>query len=45
MGALARWGLKKMIIGSTAERVIDHVASDVLIVRLSDQQLDEIYYR
>jgi universal stress protein E len=39
MGALARWGFKKMIIGSTAERVMDHMACDVLIVRLSDQQL------
>ena len=41
MGALARWGLKRMIIGSTAERVIDHIASDILIVRLSDRQLYE----
>ena len=39
MGALARWGLKRMIIGSTAERVIDQIASDVLIVRLGDSQL------
>jgi universal stress protein E len=39
MGALARWGVKKMIIGSTTERVIDHVACDVLIVRLSEHQL------
>lgn len=39
MGALARWSLKKMIIGSTAERVIDHMACDVLIVRLSEHQL------
>ena len=39
LGALARWGLKRMIIGSTAERVIDHISSDVLIVRLSDTQL------
>jgi universal stress protein E len=33
MGALARWGIKRMVIGSTAERVIDHLSSDVLIVR------------
>ena len=39
LGALARWGLKRMIIGSTAERVIDQIASDVLIVRLGDSQL------
>lgn len=34
MGALARWGLKRMIIGSTAERVMDHLPCDILIVRL-----------
>jgi universal stress protein E len=39
MGVLARWGLKRKIIGSTAERVVDHIASDVLIVRLGDSQL------
>ncbi len=33
MGALARWGIKRMIIGSTAERVLDHLPCDVLIVR------------
>ena len=41
MGVLARWGLKRMIIGSTAERVIDHIASDILIVRLGEHQLYE----
>lgn len=39
MGALARWGIKKTIIGSTAERVIDHVDCDLLIVRLGEHQL------
>ena len=39
MGALARWGLQRMIIGSTAEKVIDRVASDVLVVRLGESQL------
>jgi universal stress protein E len=39
MGALARWGLKRMIIGSTAERTIDHLACDVLVVRLGDRQI------
>ncbi len=39
MGALARWGIKKAIIGSTAERVIDHMACDVLIVQLGERQL------
>ncbi len=41
MGALARWGIKRMLIGSTAERVIDHLPCDVLIVRLSEYQLWE----
>ena len=41
MGALARWGVKRMIIGSTAERVIDHLPCDVLIVRISEYQLWE----
>jgi universal stress protein E len=33
MGAIARSGLKRRIIGSTAERVLDHLHCDVLIVR------------
>ncbi len=33
MGALARWGIRRMVIGSTAERVLDHLPCDVLIVR------------
>lgn len=33
MGGLARWSLKRAIIGSTAERVLDHLPCDVLIVR------------
>ena len=33
MGALARWGLKRAIIGSTAERVLDKLPCDILIVR------------
>ena len=33
MGALARWGLKRAIIGSTAERVLDQLPCDILIVR------------
>jgi universal stress protein E len=41
MGALARWGITRMLIGSTAERVIDHLPCDVLIVRLSEYQLWE----
>lgn len=41
MGALARGGLKRMIIGSTAERTIDHFDCDVMIVRLGDRQFYE----
>jgi len=33
MGALARWGLKRAILGSTAEKVLDHLTCDILIVR------------
>jgi universal stress protein E len=36
MGALARWGLRRMVIGSTAEQVLDHLPCDVLIVRAND---------
>ena len=35
MGAIARWGIKRAIIGSTAERVLDFLPCDVLIVRTS----------
>ena len=33
MGALARWGLKRAILGSTAEKVLDHLHCNILIVR------------
>jgi len=33
MGALARWGIKRMVIGSTTERVLDHLPCDVLVIR------------
>jgi universal stress protein E len=33
MGAVARTGLKRRMIGSTAEHVIDHVPCDILIAR------------
>jgi len=33
MGALARTGLKRRILGSTAEQVLDHLPCDILIVR------------
>lgn len=39
MGALARWGLRRMIIGSTAEKVLDHLPCDILIVRLPENAL------
>jgi universal stress protein E len=34
LGSLARWGLKKMVLGSTAEKVLDHLPCDILIVRV-----------
>ncbi len=40
MGALARWGIKRMIIGSTAERILDHLPSDVLIVRDNEYRIE-----
>lgn len=33
MGALARTGLKRRVLGSTAEHVLDHLPCDILIVR------------
>ena len=33
MGAVARTGLDKLIIGSTAEKILDHVPCDVLVVK------------
>lgn len=33
MGAVSRSGLKRLFIGSTAERVIDHLACDVLVIK------------
>lgn len=38
MGALSRWGLKRMAIGSTAERVMDHLPCDILIVKPSAER-------
>ncbi len=36
MGAIARWGLARKIIGNTAEKVLDDLPCDILIVRLDD---------
>jgi universal stress protein E len=33
MGAVSRSGLERIFIGSTAERVLDHISCDVLIVK------------
>jgi universal stress protein E len=33
MGAISRSGLKRLIIGNTAERVLDFLECDVLIVK------------
>ncbi len=35
MGALARSGLKRLLIGNTAERVLDYLPCDVLVVKPS----------
>lgn len=32
LGALARWSLKRRVIGSTAEKVLDHLPCDILLV-------------
>jgi universal stress protein E len=36
MGAIARWALARKIIGNTAEKVLDDLPCDILIVRLDD---------
>jgi universal stress protein E len=33
MGALARSGLKRLLIGNTAERLLDHLPCDLLVVK------------
>ena len=33
MGTQARWGIKRAVIGSTAERVLDHLPCDTLLVK------------
>jgi len=33
MGALARSGLKRLLIGNTAEQVLDHLQCDVLVIK------------
>jgi universal stress protein E len=33
LGAVARSGLKRLLIGNTAERVLDHLSSDILLVK------------
>ncbi|MEL7186654.1 MAG: universal stress protein [Pseudomonadota bacterium] len=40
MGALSRWGVKRALIGSTAEHIIDHLPCDTLIVRVGEYPLD-----
>ena len=36
MGVQARWGLKRSVIGSTAERVLDHLPCDTLLISNDD---------
>jgi universal stress protein E len=33
MGAVARWSRQREVIGSTAEKVLDHLPCDILIIR------------
>lgn len=33
MGALARWSMQRAVIGSTAEKVLDHLPCDILLIR------------
>jgi universal stress protein E len=33
MGAISRSGLRRLVLGNTAERVLDHLACDVLVVK------------
>jgi universal stress protein E len=33
MGAIARSGLKSLLIGNTAEKVLDHLTSDLLVIK------------
>ena len=43
MGAVARSGFDKLVIGSTAEKILDHLPCDVMIVKPAElyQQLSE----
>jgi universal stress protein E len=36
MGAISRSGMQRLLVGSTAERVLEHLSCDVLIVRPPD---------
>ena len=36
MGAVSRSRLREIFIGSTAERVLDHLPCDVLVVKAAD---------
>jgi universal stress protein E len=36
MGAVSRRGLAKIFIGSTAERVLEHLPCDVVVVKSPD---------
>jgi hypothetical protein len=33
MGAMSRLGLKRLLIGNTAEGVLDHLTCDVLVIK------------
>ena len=37
LGAIARGRMREMLVGGTAERVLDRIASDVLVIKLPGQ--------
>jgi universal stress protein E len=41
MGAIARRGLKRLFIGSTAERVLDRLPCDLVIIKPLEFELPE----
>ena len=38
MGATSRQGLDRLLIGHTAERILDRIAADILVIKSADQQ-------
>jgi universal stress protein E len=42
MGAVARRGLKRLFIGSTAERVLDRLPCDLVIIKPLDFEMPDV---